>query len=253
MRKRLSISRILIVICLVNGLGYVAGFLVSGQPSIYSKSFQLTDGPLTRRVVIPVISHINITADIANVDTLALSVCYAGLRNDNPKLINILLTPGESYVDLDPLSTTGLSPFSFDRLLIEIQPVENTTSLIAGDIVILGRNRTLGEWIQYTFISEGFIIISIIFGFLLLLPYSLLFFQAFYTRHSRDSWTFDLFFRVVSFIFFDLGFFLLLTMFYSEDWHKIPFFPILITTLFTGLFLLGLTIQRLSSPSSLPG
>ena len=59
MRKKLSLRRILLVICLVNGLGYIAGFLVSGQPSIYSKSFQLTDGSLTRRVVIPVISHIS--------------------------------------------------------------------------------------------------------------------------------------------------------------------------------------------------
>ena len=118
MSKIHSMKQVLIVIYIVNSLGIIVGFLVSGHPSIYSESVQVKNTTWTGRVEMPVISQINISAEVSNLDPLPIMIRYEGLRNDNPKSMDIILDSGESYLDTNPLLTMGMSPFSFDRLVI---------------------------------------------------------------------------------------------------------------------------------------
>ena len=244
MRKIHSMKQILIAICIVNSLGIIVGFLVSGHPSIYSETVQVKNTTWTGRVEMPVISQINISTEVSNLDPLPIMIRYEGLRNDNPKLMDIILDSGESYLDTNPLRTMGMSLFSFDRLVIEIIPAANSTSFNYVSIVIQGRNRNLIEWFQYELTGEGFYFISTLLGLIILIPYSFLLFQTYHTRQSRTSWKSELFLRVISFFLLNFGFFLIYTMFSPHNWHKLPYSPILISSLITGIYLIGTTFQH---------
>ncbi|MFX0087360.1 MAG: hypothetical protein ACFFAU_17050 [Candidatus Hodarchaeota archaeon] len=170
------------ILLILTILGVLSGWILSGQPYTYTQTIQFSE-EWEKRVEIPVITRIILTADSLNNDSLNVTLWYGGVRNDNPQYIEFILNPGETFEDHNPLETSKSLFHGLNFIQIQINPafIINSTELLSGMIEVEGRDWTLLERVYFDIFYKfvEFLIILLVssigfvfYGYLLALAYS---------------------------------------------------------------------------------